>query len=1198
MNKQTQLTDALNATYLTYNGNEMMIQNDMGNTPIQDKTTGVLAQLSDGFIPVGMKEFGGMLYIASYNPTTKEGEVGTFPSPLITYDFDSEAEKIEDSITSTNADSLNSKVSINSTYFDSLKPFYLSEQYLSAGDAFLPVIDLEFSDQNINTVRLNRSYQGGSKSYPFISTENEKGYYTLDLYADVFNSGLRNISVDQNLFVEGGINRWFASSSNFDKYLKTRKFQVYPNISRGRLKVVPTINMPQEIKCIKNNIVNDYIPGYIETNNPKTPYQLVFPGLQFKDNGPIWIDQITIDSIIIDGAETKINQSINTPNFQYDNGIVYWKTSNGISDYSNYQKDSWIYNLTQEQLDQNITLNLSLYSKVPTVQIRKINNTTEIKWDANEGIYYLLGTYSTTFNLSRGISSETVSFNEFAVDQKPINNIDQIKKELSIFETDDYSASEERWVQLCPSVIVPILGPSPNSVRKSYKQTGKFSWPYLGVVAPERYEDKTHTFNYNLNQLIPGGQFQEVYPCDADSRQKIGNWLPNNKSDEFLYYPMFLFDAIYYTRTKNGYTPPANQDLRENLNSDYKVGTCLMPEWAKMGNKNIIFPSYRRLTSVGQQLIDNLPEQNLKLIGMDKIKEVFISIVSSELEKVLPHCYIDQKTPIDCGYKIAESGGNENSVIKVGDVTILDEKIDDHNVKANTFPTYLQLYQNGNAEMYEDGTYTAYEKFGVELPNPFGPIKRPAPYYLAVWDTGDYKWGRSKSRFAITRWFSTLKNSNTDCFSVLVKSNKNYDRYHYYIRKAIDVQGPGTHNVTFDLGVNFSNNQKLYSQSYIYKKNIIEVNDVGDMGKPSCIVLSRDEGAKSDNDKGTITVEDEKGKIVLNKTLQEEQILAGDIIKMNLLYVGDKHPYLNTNDIKYTVEINYSNSSTEQHPQDIFGMCFNSVPRYEVVVNDETPSKLPVYIALDNQYIYNDKVYYTNINNSALTQLTAGVSINHTLSSNSVKTSIDLDDSYKLVKGSEISLKNTDSTAWYLIQFNVGNTEGLICTWNRPSINGRFYKTKSIGTAKTVMIFVKGDEDKDFTLDFNNGDALINNIDIYKVNSTKISNYLDSIITSSHVSTNSTGAEANMIILNQEHINNQAMAEIRYQDVFVLKEDNKCAFDEFNCTIPCPINEANIIGTYTFNDARTEIIINSDIAPENIKNQVTKYLLENYGANN
>ena len=48
----------------------------MGNTLIQDSITGNIMSLSDGFIPLGMKEHGGVLYIASYNPDTKEGELG------------------------------------------------------------------------------------------------------------------------------------------------------------------------------------------------------------------------------------------------------------------------------------------------------------------------------------------------------------------------------------------------------------------------------------------------------------------------------------------------------------------------------------------------------------------------------------------------------------------------------------------------------------------------------------------------------------------------------------------------------------------------------------------------------------------------------------------------------------------------------------------------------------------------------------------------------------------------------------------------------------------------------------------------------------------------------------------------------------------------------------------------------------------
>lgn len=82
---ETALTSALNATIFTGNGNEGLLQNDMGNTLIKDSITGSVMALNDGFIPLGMKEYGGILYIASYNPESKEGELGSIPSPIIRY---------------------------------------------------------------------------------------------------------------------------------------------------------------------------------------------------------------------------------------------------------------------------------------------------------------------------------------------------------------------------------------------------------------------------------------------------------------------------------------------------------------------------------------------------------------------------------------------------------------------------------------------------------------------------------------------------------------------------------------------------------------------------------------------------------------------------------------------------------------------------------------------------------------------------------------------------------------------------------------------------------------------------------------------------------------------------------------------------------------------------------------------------------
>jgi hypothetical protein len=75
----TILTDCVNGTMITYNDNEFVLQNERGNSKING------AKLNPGFIPVGMKEHNGILYIVSYNPQTKESEIGTYPSPVQNY---------------------------------------------------------------------------------------------------------------------------------------------------------------------------------------------------------------------------------------------------------------------------------------------------------------------------------------------------------------------------------------------------------------------------------------------------------------------------------------------------------------------------------------------------------------------------------------------------------------------------------------------------------------------------------------------------------------------------------------------------------------------------------------------------------------------------------------------------------------------------------------------------------------------------------------------------------------------------------------------------------------------------------------------------------------------------------------------------------------------------------------------------------
>lgn len=69
------MTNCLNGTLVTFNGNENVLQNDMGNGRVET------AYLPEGYVPLGTAELGGIVYIVSYNPLNNKCQIGSFPSP-------------------------------------------------------------------------------------------------------------------------------------------------------------------------------------------------------------------------------------------------------------------------------------------------------------------------------------------------------------------------------------------------------------------------------------------------------------------------------------------------------------------------------------------------------------------------------------------------------------------------------------------------------------------------------------------------------------------------------------------------------------------------------------------------------------------------------------------------------------------------------------------------------------------------------------------------------------------------------------------------------------------------------------------------------------------------------------------------------------------------------------------------------------
>lgn len=119
------VSNALNATLVTMNGNENALQNDMGNGRVET------AYLPEGYIPLGTAQLGGIIYIVSYNPLIDKCQIGSFPSPERNVTTDKFSAIEGRSI--SNADFVNSKGDIINT----VVRLELMDKPLSPGDKYI-----------------------------------------------------------------------------------------------------------------------------------------------------------------------------------------------------------------------------------------------------------------------------------------------------------------------------------------------------------------------------------------------------------------------------------------------------------------------------------------------------------------------------------------------------------------------------------------------------------------------------------------------------------------------------------------------------------------------------------------------------------------------------------------------------------------------------------------------------------------------------------------------------------------------------------------------------------------------------------------------------------------------------------------------------------------------------------------------------
>ena len=314
---------------ITYNGNEMMLQNDMGNTLIQDSKTGHIMGLSEGFVPVGLKEHGGIMYIASVNKDGV-GEIGTIPSPILILSPDSEIVSNTD------------KPLVHDTGPES-KLTMLNNNKIGPGEKFL--IGLNF---NIPDLDKFVTWYNKPMLTHFIDDETiVRGVYNIKLYTiyntnsvclDKLTSKPQSYWYDDNGLKKQKTSKyWFIPNSDIadidiNQTYIDREFKTYPgNLPAGRLAIkveLENIDSFSLMKSIQTEGVNKgeaTLAPRVTQDKETKEYILDFPGFDYQTSSARFVGKVEFCLY-----DQKTKKELYNRNHTWENGLIVDESSTTV----------------------------------------------------------------------------------------------------------------------------------------------------------------------------------------------------------------------------------------------------------------------------------------------------------------------------------------------------------------------------------------------------------------------------------------------------------------------------------------------------------------------------------------------------------------------------------------------------------------------------------------------------------------------------------------------------------------------------------------------------------------------------------------------------------------------------------------------------------------------------------------------------
>ena len=235
------LTNALNATLITFNGDEYVLQNDMGNGRVHS------AKLPSGYIPMGITSFGGIIYIASYNPLTNKGQIGSFPSPQRNFENLDTEPKEPLVLTSNDFITLENDIP---TFSNLVVKKKLSDLVLSAGDKYIINYNSEDALTELETLIDNKII---SAEVVIINTDTEREI-SLGSFKDTIKTKKKQPKNQEEPL----------SVDDYQSVFEFTNYSVVTSKSSGELYIKFSIKYPEEWSLLWETKVSETNPDKVD----------------------------------------------------------------------------------------------------------------------------------------------------------------------------------------------------------------------------------------------------------------------------------------------------------------------------------------------------------------------------------------------------------------------------------------------------------------------------------------------------------------------------------------------------------------------------------------------------------------------------------------------------------------------------------------------------------------------------------------------------------------------------------------------------------------------------------------------------------------------------------------------------------------------------------------------------------------------